>query len=166
MKRVIVVCCLFVFTSICSAAPTLDGDWIKDQIDGSFIDSLMSPYELDLISPAVFRITDLYVAGDTFYVYDEGLLILTTSLLGGAPTTYGTGEAENAWQSDSFQGGEVLLSSGTHSLVVHGDGFGGIPAGFYVQLETFAAAVPAPGAIILGSIGACFAGWLRRKRTL
>jgi len=177
MKRLIVMCVIIVGVvgSTSTAlpnydpeatppAPVLDAGWPYDQIDVAFVDSIDSPYIYNLTSPAYFRITDAFIVGDTFYVSDFGTLILTTSApYAGVPTGF-SGPGETAWQNTVYSAGEVLLAAGTHQLTVQGDGAGGLPAGFYTQLTSVS--IPAPGAILLGSIGAGLVGWLRRRRTL
>ena len=176
MKKLIMICAII----ICAAglanaapnydpdgtppAPVLDAGWFYDQINGRFVDSVDSPYIYNLTGPAYFRITDDFVVGDTFYVYDFGTLILTTSTpYAGVPTGF-PNPGESAWQNPSYSGGEVLLAPGAHQLTVQGDGLGGLPAGLYTQLTS--APIPAPGAILLGSIGVGLVSWLRRRRTL
>ena len=66
------------------------------------------------------------------------------------------------WTSGSYSIGEVLLSARAHSIVVEGDGVAGLPAGFFTQLET--SVVPAPGALLLGGLGAALVGVIRRRR--
>jgi len=128
-----------------------------------FVDSVDSPYVFNLTKPAFFRITDDFMVGDLYYVRDFGSLILTTSLpYAGVPTGF-PDPGESAWQNPAYSGGEILLAVGPHILTVQGNGGAGVPAaGFYTQLTT----IPAPGAILLGSIGVGVVSWLRRRRTL
>ncbi len=148
-------------------APILDAGWFYDEISDRFVDSIDSPYIYNLANPAYFRITDAFIVGDIYYVRDFGTLILTTSLpYAGVPTGFPDPPTEyfpeSAWQNPAYSGGEILLAAGPHFLTVQGDGVGGIPAGFYTQLTS----APAPGAILLGSIGVGVVSWLRRRRTL
>lgn len=149
-------------------APILDAGWTSDAISAAFADSSDSPYAYNLAGNAYFRITDQFVVGDTYYVYDFGNLILTTSL---AKTTVHPGAfgddatADAGWTDGRYQSGEVLLGAGAHLLTVQGDGAGGLPAGFYTRLDS--TTVPLPGAdlmglSVLGGIG-FFA--FRRRRT-
>ena len=177
MKKLIMICAIIVGVSglVSNAspnydpdaippAPILDAGWAYDSINLAFVDSVDSPYIYNLAGPAYFRITDDFIVGDIFYVYDFGSLILTTSIpYAGVPTGF-SDPGESAWQNPIYSGGQVLLAPGAHQLTVQGDGAGGIPAGFYTQLTS--APIPAPGAILLGSIGVGFVSWLRRRRTL
>ena len=175
MKKLIVMCAIIIgvagLVSTTSAnfdpegtppAPVLDAGWFYDQINAAFVNSVDSPYIFNLASPAYFRITDDFVVGDIYYVRDGVTLILTTSIpYAGVPTGF-PNPGESAWQNPAYSGGEILLAAGPHQLTVQGDGKGGVPAGFYTQLTT----IPAPGAILLGSIGVGMVSWLRRRRTL
>ena len=164
MKRLVAVCFAVMMVGTASAAPVLDAGWFGDQINLAFVDSLGSPYVYNLTGPALFRITDDFIVGDIYYVYDFGAPILTTSLpYAGVPTGF-PDPGESAWQNPAYSGGEVLLAAGAHQLTIQGCGVGGLPAGFYTQLSS--PIVPAPGAILLGGIGVSLVSWLRRRRAL
>ena len=184
MKRFLVICVvcamiICVVGSVSNAAPNYDPDaippapildagWASDRIDFRLTDSVDSPYIYNLASPAYFRITDNFIEGDTYFVYDFGTPILTTSFsYAGVPTGFpdlAPFFPESAWQNSAYSGGEILLAPGAHYLTVQGDGKGGLPAGFYTQLTS--SPIPAPGAILLGSIGLGVVNWLRRRKTL
>jgi hypothetical protein len=119
-------------------APVLDDGWAYDQINDDFTDSVDStpPYSYNLAAEATFSIADSFNTGDTYFVYDFGSLILTTSVTpGGQPfeSLPFEGSAAHSW-------GSVLLSAGAHQITVQGDGVSGIPAGFYTRLDS--ASVP------------------------
>jgi len=144
--------------SLPAPAPVLDAGFASDVIFGSGVDSADSPYVYSpLPTAATFTITDDFIVGDTYKVYDFGTLILTTSVSGGGQPYGGVGGAAYSW-------GSVLLSAGAHSLTVQGDGVGGLPAGFYTRLDT-ARATPDAGSFALVG-GVVWAGLLGLRRKL
>ncbi len=156
-----------------SAAPafassiTLGGGWVADQISAADpTPSQNSAYTFTLTGFGMFRVTDAYVAGDTFYVRDGSSNLILTTTIGSPPSNpSGFGDnstADTAWSSSSYGHGEVLLFPGSYSLTVTGDGAGGVPAGFFVRLD---AAAPEPSTLaLLGLGGAGLAAWSVRRR--
>ncbi len=134
-------------------APVLNAGWTYDQVNGPWINSVDSPYAFALPGPAMFTITDDFIPGDTYKVWDFGGLILTTGLTpGGQPFPQPPGGPAFTW-------GSVNLAAGPHFLTVQGDGVGGIPAGFYTRLDT----IPEAGSLVL--LGAAlWAGLLALRR--
>lgn len=171
MKRLVTICLAAVMVSTTSAnyipganapPPVLDEGWFYDEIDAAFVDSIDSPYIYNLTEPAYFRISDNFVEGDIFYVYDNSSLILTTSIPfsgvpTGLPTNYDGYDGDLTWQDPAYSGGEVILGVGAHYLTVQGDGGGGTPAGFWTQITT----VPEPATVCLMGLGTLC---LMRKR--
>ncbi len=141
------------------APPVVDGGWAYDQIGAASTDSDFSPYVYALSAPALFSITDAYIVGDQYFVYDFGSPILTTALFSG--TAFGDDAfVDAAWTSGLYQGGQVILAAGPHSLTVQGDGVGGLPAGFYDRLDS----VPEPSTLLLLGSGLAGLGlWGRKK---
>jgi len=143
------------------SGPALDSDWFGDDIEFAGAPSNGGPYDFILVHSAYFRITDAFVAGDQFSATDATLGLLGLTAMAGPrfATTFGVDPVgEPAWRSGVFQTLEVVLAPGNYSITVTGNGAGGLPAGFYVQLET----VPSPaGAAMLALAG--LAGAHRRR---
>src|SRR6516164_3291058 len=66
-------------TSASDAVPVLNGGWVFDQVDAVMAPSESSPYVFTLANPAFFRITDQFVPGDVYDVFDSGTLVLVTT---------------------------------------------------------------------------------------
>jgi len=133
-----------------NTVPTLDGGWVYDQINAAYTDSVSSSYDFTLTDSAYFRITDYFIVGDIYSVWDGGSYLGDTDFVGFSSSFPDDASANAGWMSASFSSAEFFLTAGVHSLAIQGDGAGGIPAGFYTRLDT--ASVPdASIMLLLGS---------------
>ena len=143
-------------------APVLNQGWSYDQINALLTDSADSPYIYNLAAPAIFRITDQFVVGDIYSVYDFGNLILVSAFNGAQAPVFPVGDAagQAGWTDPTYSHGAVWLAAGPHDITVQGNGAGGLPAGFYDRIDS----IPDGGAtgLLLGGAVLGLAA-LRRK---
>lgn len=157
---------LVLSVSASQATPLVVGSgWQFDQISTSNVESDNSPWTFTLTTSGVFSVTDAFIAGDTYDVFDVGGLLVTTTFA--AAPTYWTpvGDAADfAWVNLSYSRGQLLLGPGSYAFDVFGNTLpGGVPAGFYVRVDTINE-VPAPAALGLFAMG--LAGLLVARRRL
>jgi hypothetical protein len=151
--------------SLPAPAPVLNAGWASDQINaaGPPATSLDSPYIYNLAFPATFTITDDFIVGDVFTVWDFGNPILVAANWGAMPPFGGPGPDPFGWLNAGYAKGSVQLAAGPHSLDVTGNGAGGVPAGFWTRIDS--APVPEPSTLALLSVGLGALCFLRRRKS-
>jgi len=106
------------------------------------------------------KVTDAFGTGDQFQVYDDGVLIGTTSTPTDAPDW--TDDFDVAYTSPLWSSGLFPLAPGSHAITLFAVvsplevGSGGLRVD----------AVPVPAAVLLGTFGVGLVGWLRRRASL
>ena len=150
-------------------APVLNQGWSYDEALAVNTPSVDSPYTFNYPFQTIFRVTDQFIPGDVYNVYDNDLLILTSTFNGAqAPLTpVGDPLGESGWENGAYSHGAVILPAGLNVIKVTDTidwaSFGYpsyYPAGFYDRID----AVPDGGvsALLLGGAVLGIVG-LRRK---
>ncbi|CAN7462522.1 PEPxxWA-CTERM sorting domain-containing protein [Phenylobacterium sp. LjRoot164] len=132
-----------------------DSGWQDDQITGVGTPSQGSAWTFTVGTSAYFRITDAFIQGDVFSLYDGAILLAKTTFT----TTSDAIDSYNgtAWSDLGYSRLSYLVGPGSYSFTITGDGAGGVPAGFAVRLDSVAA-VPEPATWAMMILGFGAAG--------
>jgi hypothetical protein len=118
------------------------------------------PWEIVLAEPGSFTLTDAFLAGDRFDVFDFGNLIGGTS----APTLGANcgDDPADCLADPEISSGVFLLAAGNHALtIVPSESLLGGGVGYF-RVGTEVAVIPEPGSLAWLGMGALFLGVLRR----
>jgi len=119
------------------------------------------PFTFTWPTPTDVYLTDVYVKGDQFELFDFGLSVGATSVV---PIDFGAeSDPEVAFADPTYSSGVFHLGAGTHSLRIKilvdvvGQGRG------YIKVEPAGQVIPEPGTIALVGLGLVVVARARRR---
>jgi hypothetical protein len=166
---------LFAMLALTVIAAPRDAQAVTITPDAGWVDAEISSYTdvinftFLLTNKAYFSLTDAFVLADTWTItgsFSGSSAVGATNLVG--PLGLGSffSHFDPAWADPLASHFQTLLSAGSYSIFVSGDGAGGVPAGFGVRIDTAAVPLPAAGLLLLGAMGGLGALSRRRKAGL
>jgi hypothetical protein len=168
MKLALAAACLCaVSTPAMAAVLTLNSGWQNDQVSGTGVGSISSPWTFTLTNNAFFRLTDAFNTSDVYTATDIGNSLTFISAfatdLSAVPAYFGT-----SWNDTNYSRFSKLLGAGSYSFAITGNCAGGCPAGFGVRLDAapVAPGVPEPATWAMLVLGFGFIGAAIRRRTV
>jgi hypothetical protein len=145
--------------------------WQYDQVDAVNAASENSPITFTVPTGAtdLFSLSDGFKPGDIYTVTIDGVISSISTF-----TTYSTpfvnnlgpaaGDFAADWLNNSFSHLQLQFGAGTYSLVVKGNGAGGLPAGVGERLDNGALAIPEPATWLTMLLGFGGLGLAMRDR--
>ena len=120
-------------------------------------------YDFVLGDAATLKVTDAFIIGDVFEIFDNGVSLFTTGAfdLGGPNSS----DADTAFAGTTYSHGFIVLGAGSHSITgiatVSPTGSGGA----YIELAK-GGAVPEPSTWAMMIAGFGMVGYMARRRSM
>jgi len=114
-------------------------------------------FTFNALAPVLLKVTDAFLYGDIFDVYDGLTFLFTTSpsAIGGGVTT----DPDLAFADPLYSSGSILLAAGAHAINIFNTSGPVSGGGAYMEVET---AVPEP--VTLALVGGGLLGLAFRRR--
>lgn len=134
--------------------------WQYDQVNAANAASIDSPITFTVAAGTtdLFSLSDGFKVGDVYTVTVDGVITsVSTFTLYSTPFVNNFGPAAGSfaadWLNKSFSHLQLAFAPGTYSLVVKGNGAGGLPAGVGERLDNGALAIPEPATWLTMLVG-------------
>jgi hypothetical protein len=174
----------FCVAALAMAAPSyattlvVGSGWQYDQIDAKNAESVNSPitFTVPTGDTYLFSLSDGFLTGDVYKVVIDGVISSVSTFSDySTPFDNSTGPAASYfsadWLNDEFSHLQLSFAAGSYSLMIYGNGKGGLPAGFGERLDNgdISLGIPEPATwltMLLGFGGLGIAMRNRRKHAL